>query len=248
MDPMGNKQMISYQTNNQHITVCQPFGAIIASHVPPFFHILPLRATPSVFFVALREVFSAPLVWAQTPCGGGVVVFFRTMRNHRVSHLVVGSNLNLLLRSFPKSALKMGNIRQSPSFARILGTNMYVSSCLPIHTHTYIYIYTYIYIHKTYVRHVRDLRMSTFYTRSVHPFVYPGLSIQDRSYLVLSHTHIMYIYIYVYICIHIHICSYHTIEYHPNILWYIHIYMGHNPVYTPFVHINSWDLCIFIIP
>ena len=135
------------------------------------------------------RVFSAPLVWAQTPC------FFRTMRNHRVSHLVFGSNLNLLLRSFPKSALKMGNIRQSPSFARIPGTNMYVSSYLPIHTHTYIYIY----IHKTYVRHVRDLRMSTFYTRSVHPFVYPGLSIQDLSYLVLSHTHIMYIYICIYI-------------------------------------------------
>ena len=186
MDPMGNKQMISYQTNNQHITVCQPFGAIIASHVPPFFHILPLRATPSVFFVALREVFSAPLVWAQTPC------FFRTMRNHRVSHLVVGSNLNLLLRSFPKSALKMGNIRQSPSFARILGTNMYVSSCLPIHTHTYIYIK-----HTSDMSEIWECQLSIH--DLFHPFVYPGLSIQDRSYLVLSHTHIMYIYIYVYI-------------------------------------------------
>ena len=189
--------MISYQTNNQHITVCQPFGAIIASHVPPFFHILPLRATPSVFFVALREVFSAPLVWAQTPC------FFRTMRNHRVSHLVVGSNLNLLLRSFPKSALKMGNIRQSPSFARTLGTNMYVSSCLPIHTHIHIYIHIYIYIkHTSDMSEIWECQLS-IHDLSIHSSTQVYLY---RIYLIsFCRTHISCIYIYVYIYVSISI-------------------------------------------
>jgi hypothetical protein len=143
--------------------------------------------------------------------------------NHRVSHFVFGSNLNRLLRSFshPKVSPQNGKYQAKPQLCQ---NSRHQHVCLIVSPHTHTYIYNNICTYKTYVRHVRDLRMSTFYTRSVHPFVYPGLSIQDLSYLVLSHTHIMYMYIYICIYIYMYPYPYMQLSYYRISSKYIVIY------------------------